>query len=204
MKTLETACKNILSSAEETTKSPAVLPSSSTKSGGLMVMTASQLVQKTPEENDKSLYHYLTHTLNLPISIEVESRFSDNGWYPVHRVKIDGMTHAQKLLALQAIKDFNAPLPAEEIIKLMYRLELITNSGKEKNDIDKKMRAAVWVEELSQYPADIVTKALKAKYRWFPSLAEIMDKCEDIMAYRKLLQQGIRFYYSDEDDNSVN
>ena len=140
----------------------------------------------------------------MPISIEVESRFSDNGWYPVHRVKIDGMTHAQNLLALQAIKDFNAPLPAEEIIKLMYRLELITNSGKEKNDIDKKMRAAVWVEELSQYPADIVTKALKAKYRWFPSLAEIMDKCEDIMAYRKLLQQGIRFYYSDEDDNSVN
>lgn len=204
MKTLEKVCKNILSSAEETTKSHAGLPCSSTKSGGLMVMTASQLVQKTPEENDKNLLHYLTHTLNLPISIETESRFSDYGWYPVRRIHIERMTHAEKMLALQAIKEFNVPLPAEEILKLMYRLELVTNTGKDKSDIDKKARAAVWVEELSRYPADIVTKAMKAKYKWFPSLAEVIDRCDNEMAYRELLRQGIRCYYSEDDDGSVN
>lgn len=140
----------------------------------------------------------------MPISIETESHFSEYGWYPVQRVHIENMSHAQKMLALQAIRDFNAPLPAEEIIKLMYRLELVTTTAKEKSDIDKKARAAVWVEELSRYPADVVTKALKAKYKWFPSLAEVMDNCDNTMAYRNLLQQGIRFYYSDEDDSSVN
>ena len=204
MKTLNKVCKNILSSAEEMTKSHAELPCSLTKGAGLMVMTASQLVQKTPEENDKNLLHYLTHTLNLPISIVTENGYSEYGWYPVYKVNIEHMTHAQKMLAMQAIKEFNVPLPAEDILKLMYRLELITNIGKDRTEVDKKARAAVWVEELSKYPADVVTKAMKAKYKWFPSLAEVMDRCDNEMAYRELLRQGIRCYYSEEDDGSVN
>lgn len=142
--------------------------------------------------------------LNLPISIEMENRYSDYGWYPAQKINIGRMTHAQKILALQAIKEFNVPLPAEEILKLMYRLELVTNTGKDKSDIDKKARAAVWVEELIKYPADVVTKAMKAKYKWFPSLAEVMDRCDNEMAYRELLRQGIRCYHAEANDGSVN
>lgn len=140
----------------------------------------------------------------MPINIVTESRFSEYGWYPVQKIHIEHMTHAEKMLALQAIKDFNVPLPAEEILKLMYRLELVTNNGKEKSDIDKKARAAVWIEELSKYPADIVTKAMKSKYKWFPSLAEVTERCDNEMAYRELLRQGIRCYYSEAEDGSVN
>lgn len=97
------------------------------------------------------------------------------------------MTAEQKEQARQVLDLYFAPLPSIEIIKLITRLQIIAPE-KEKTAIDIKARTSIWVEELSKYPADIVTMALKKKYRWFPALAEVLDYCDNEVARRKLIK----------------
>lgn len=97
------------------------------------------------------------------------------------------MTESEKEQARQAVDLYLAPLPITEIIKLITRLQIIAPE-KEKTTIDIKARTSIWLEELRKYPADIVIMALKKKYRWFPSLAEVMDYCDNEVARRKLIK----------------
>ena len=136
----------------------------------------------------------MRHTLNLSLSIATESKFTDEaGWEPVYKVKIEKLSELEREEALRAIEMFSQPLETNEILQLMARLQVISPE-KERADIDAKARAAVWVEELRLYPADIVKKALKARYRWFPSLAEVLDRCDEEMSFRKLIKDAFRFY----------
>lgn len=101
------------------------------------------------------------------------------------------MTEEQSNKAILILREFNKPLPSQQIIKLIARLQIICPE-KVKTEYDIKARTSIWVEELSKYPADVVNYVLKMKYRWFPSLAEVLDNCDNEIAYRKLLEQGIR------------
>lgn len=142
----------------------------------------------------------LKHTLKLPVNIDVESRFpAGGGWEPVYTVRIDKMTAEQRSEALKAIEAYNAPLPDKVVISLMARLAVISPE-RDKTAIDTAARAAIWCEELRKYPADVVNKALRARYRWFPSLAEVLEKCDNEVAYRKLIEMGIRCYRTGDED----
>lgn len=77
-----------------------------------------------------------------------------------------------------------------EIIKLIARLQIISPE-KDKTTIDLEARTSIWVEELRKYPADIVTMALKGKYRWFPALAEVLGCCDNEVAHRELIRKGL-------------
>lgn len=101
------------------------------------------------------------------------------------------MTQEQVEQATRVLMEFNKPLPKQQIIKLIARLQIICQE-KNKAQFDTEARTAIWVEELSKYPADVVNYVLKMKYRWFPSLAEVLDNCDNEIAYRKLLERGIR------------
>jgi hypothetical protein len=82
-------------------------------------------------------------------------------------------------------------MPAVEIAKEIARLQIISPE-KEKTVVDLKARTAIWIEELSQYPADVVMTAFRRKYKWFPTLAEIRDVCDNEVAFRNLLKMKIR------------
>lgn len=101
------------------------------------------------------------------------------------------MTKEQVEQAKQVLREFNKPLPSQQIIKLIARLQIICPE-RAKPEYDTKARIAIWVEELSKYPADVVNYALRMRYKWFPALSEVLDNCDNEMAYRKLIEQGIR------------
>ena len=126
--------------------------------------------------------------------MEVRSKIGDYGWEPDYTLNVDGMTPEKKATAMMIIESFYQPLPVQEIVKLIARLQIIAPE-REKSGIDMKARTAIWVEELSAYPADVVKKALKGRYRWFPSLAEVLEKCANEVAYRDLIKRGIRCCY---------
>lgn len=192
MKTLSEACKNTLTTARETTSLPVQPQYSLTNGGGKMIMTAQQLAQKEPIQNDRRLTAYLKHTLSLSMNVERESRFTAYGW-EAGRFKVDfgTMTKEQLRQAKQAVDSYCAPLDTKSTYALIARLQMITPE-RQRSIIDTKARAKIWCEELSKYPADVVVKVLKERYEWFPSLAEVLNKCDDEIELRRLLKEKLR------------
>lgn len=191
MKTLSQACTPILTTAEKTNNSLAPSQSSSTNKGGQMITIPQRLSQKTPKENDKILSQYLKHTLKFPLNTQRKTIITKYGAEFFDKVSFGEMTPEQISKAKSIIEKCKTPLPEQEIVKLIARLQIICPE-KEKSDYDKKARTAVWVEELSKYPADVVTYALKMRYKWFPTLSEVLDNCDNEVAYRNLLEHGIK------------
>ncbi len=191
MKTLSQACTPILTIAEKTNNSLAPSQSSLTSNGGQMIITPQQLSQKTPQENDRSLSRLLKHTLKLPLNTQRKTIFTEYGAEFVDEVKFGKMTDEQVEQAKQVLREFYKPLPSQQIIKLIARLQIICPE-KNKTQYDTEARTSIWVEELSKYPADVVTYALKMRYKWFPALSEVLDNCDNEVAYRNLLERGIR------------
>lgn len=192
MKTLFEACKATLSIADETTNSPVQYQYSLIKNGGQMIITAQQLAQNDPTDNDKSLTAYLKHTLNLSMNVERENRFTAYGWEAGKpHIELGAMTKEQLINAKYAVDSYFTPLSEKETYALIARLQMITPE-RQRNTIDTKARAKIWCEELASYPADVVVKVLKGRYEWFPSLAEVLNKCDDEVELRKLLREKLR------------
>jgi len=76
-------------------------------------------------------------------------------------------------------------------LKGLTRLQVICPE-REKSEFDKQARTKIYIEELSKYPADVVVKALMTKFKWFPSLSELLDVCDNEMAFRELVKKGLR------------
>ena len=194
MKTLSQACTPILTTAEKTNNSLAPSQSSLTNSGGQMIITPQQLSQTTPKENDQRLSQLLKHTLKLPLNTQRKTIFTEYGAEFVDEVSFGDMTQEQYDKAMLVLREFNKPLPSQQIIKLIARLQIICPE-RAKPEYDTKARTAIWVQELSKYPADIVNYVLRMRYKWFPALSEVLDNCYNEMAYRKLIERGIRVAY---------
>lgn len=191
MKTLSQACTPILTTAEKINNLPAQSQYSLTNSDGQMIIIPQQLSQKTPKENDKSLSRLLKHTLKLPLNTQRKTIFTEYGAEFVDEVRFGDMTQEQVEQATMVLREFNKPLPRQQIIKLIARLQIICPE-KNKAQFDTEARTAIWIEELSKYPADVVNYVLRMRYKWFPSLSEVLDNCDNEMAYRKLIERGIR------------
>lgn len=117
--------------------------------------------------------------------------FGDYGCEFVDDVELGEITAEQKAIAERVVQEYFKPLSSVEIAKEIARLQIIAPE-KEKTNIDLKARTAIWIEELSKYPADVVLDAFRKKYRWFPTLAEIRDVCDNEVAFRELIKRKIR------------
>lgn len=190
MKTLSTVAENILNTAKKTTNSPAESQYSLIKSDG-KIITAEKLVKTPIAENDKSLVALLKHTLKLPLNLRKKTIFGDYGCEFVDDVELGEITAEQKAIAEKVVQEYFKPLSSVEIAKEIARLQIIAPE-KEKTNIDLKARTVIWIEELSKYPADVVMSAFRKKYRWFPTLAEIRDVCDNEVAFRELIKRKIR------------
>ena len=127
----------------------------------------------------------------MPLNTQRKTIFTECGTEFVDDIKFDKMTEEQIEQAKNAIKAYSRPLTKAEIIKLIARLQIICPE-KTKNKLDTKAKTAIWIEELSKFPADVITYVLKMRYKWFPTLAEVLDTCNNEVAYRKLLERGIK------------
>ena len=192
--TSSTDLKSISDIAKQITNSPAEQLFSSTKSGGAMTTTQlsplaiQKLTERTPEENTKAAIRWLQDTHKLPITLVTSSRFTEYGTEFDTVCDTSKLTDEQKRQARDVLQKLDCPLPRLEIVKLMTRLSVIT-TGKKQEDLEALI--AIWVEELSNYPADIVANALKSKFKWFPTLAEVLDICDNEVAKRNLIKRGL-------------
>lgn len=190
MKTLSTVAENILNTAKEITNSPAESQYSLIKSVGKTI-TAETLAKVPTATNDQNLVALLKHTLKLPLKLQKKTIFGEYGCEFADDVEFGKLTEQQQVLAERAVEEYFKPLPAIEIAKEIARLQIIAPE-KEKTEFDMEARTMIWIEELSKYPADVVTDALRRKYRWFPTLAEVMDYCDNEIAFRNLIKRKIR------------
>ena len=133
----------------------------------------------------------MKYTLKLPLNLQKKTVFGEYGCEFVDDVELGEITAEQKAIAERVVDEYFKPLSSVEIAKEIARLQIIAPE-KEKAEFDLKARTVIWVEELSKYPADVVMDALRRKYRWFPTLAEVMDYCDNEIAFRMLIKRKIR------------
>ena len=127
----------------------------------------------------------------MPLNLQKKTIFGDYGCEFVDDVQLGKITEEQKTMAERILSEYYKPLSSVEIAKEIARLQIIAPE-KTKMEIDIKARTAIWIEELVKYPADIVMSAFRRKYRWFPTLAEILDVCDNEVAFRNLIKMKIR------------
>ena len=153
--------------------------------------TTKIIIAQTPTENDKSLSLMLKSTLKSCVKFKTKTVFTEHGTEYREIVLFEGLDEAAKQEAEAILARYLAPLPKDRILKGLTRLQVICPE-REKSEFDKQARTKIYIEELSKYPADVVVKALMTKFKWFPALAELLDICDNEMAFRELVKKGLR------------
>ena len=146
-------------------------------------------IAQTPMENDKSLKAMLKSTLKSGVKFSTKAIFGENGVEYREIIHFEELSQDQMRQAEEILNAFNEPLPKDRILKGLTRLQVICPE-RAKNEIDKQARAKIYSDELSNYPADVVVKALMTKFKWFPALSELLDICDNEMAFRELVKKG--------------
>lgn len=122
---------------------------------------------------------------------DIDPIYKENGIEFKEKIKFYDLTEQDKTDIDVILSGYLRPLPASKLNELIAKLTVICPE-KEKTEIDRKLRAKIYIEELSKYPADIAIEVLNKRYRWFPSLAELLDNCDEKMAFRELVKKGLR------------
>ncbi len=68
------------------------------------------------------------------------------------------------------------PLPAQEIARKLTRLKVMT-AGRKDGETDTEAQIMAYVEELQEWPADLVVKVIHpSNWKWFPAWSQIEDE----------------------------
>jgi hypothetical protein len=92
------------------------------------------------------------------------------------------------------------PAPPQLIVRELARLRMLTKAKAEAG-VDLEAMFSVLAEELAVFPADIVCSVLRRLGRtskFFPSLAEVYQACEDAVKPRRLLADTLNGFPRDD------
>lgn len=89
------------------------------------------------------------------------------------------------------LRFYETPAAPETIAKEFAVLRVSTAS-RERDEIDRKLQAEVYCQELMRYPADIAVAAMRQKWKWFPTLVEITDVADELMMDRRTIRAALR------------
>jgi len=87
-----------------------------------------------------------------------------------------------------------APAPPETAARELTRLKAMTKA-RATGDIDTRMQAAAYTEELARYPADVIVSACRywsSVETWWPSWAELKDLLDFRLRKRLALARALR------------
>jgi len=98
------------------------------------------------------------------------------------------LTNEQKLLGLQVIYEFEKPANVNDIIKLLTRLKYTTISKNDEID-NEEIRISIYTDEMLKYPADIANKALTSRFKFFPTLSELIEICDGEVLRRRIIKR---------------
>lgn len=95
--------------------------------------------------------------------------------------------------AIAILREANKPADSAFIAKELTRMRLLTKA-RPQDDIDLEMMAAIYADEMSVYPADVVMAACRkwtAMETWWPSWAELKDQLEFRMRRRREMLEAL-------------
>ena len=100
---------------------------------------------------------------------------------------------AAVLSASQMLHKALDPAPTPVILKALARLKMITNQRNQDGD-DARYQRAIYVEELSEFPSDVVIEACRKLGRhedWFPPANKIRAACHELVRWRRLTAEAL-------------
>jgi hypothetical protein len=90
---------------------------------------------------------------------------------------------------LRALELASRPCPKDEVLKELYAMSLGMARRKDQ-DTDFKMMIAVYANDLSDYPRDVILDAcgeIRREQRFFPTISDLRDACEERFEFRRAL-----------------
>ena len=165
---------------------------------------AMALVDRTAEANDASLLDGLTRLLGSPPVERKKHLISEeHGYYEVSEGFDVGKPSAETVMEARGLlAKANARLPDSEIAKEVAKTMAVTKA-RAGNSSDQQLFVEVMIEELQDFPADVMRDAFR-RYRrqetFSPSLAEIVEFCHTSSQRRRTLNKafGMRTRYGND------
>ena len=176
MKQLSAVLNNILPTANQTECVPAEQKYSLTKEDGKMITAVvEQSKVMSPAEFTDSLLTLWKQLANLPKCPKRSYRWDYTGEvrYEPPCISLDGieLTENQRSVLAEILDVACVPISKQEFAMLYAKLKVLCKWHSV--PADEKMIMAAYYDELKKYPAILVREALKPKYEWFPSYAEL-------------------------------
>lgn len=176
MKTLSEVSNNILNTAKQTESVPAVQKYSLTKEDGKMIIAKmEQSKAMSPAEYTDSLLTLWKQLANLPKCPKRSYKYDFTGEVGFEPPTIDmsgiELTDQAKQVLNEILQIAFAPISKQEFAMLYAKLKVLCKWRS--IPVDDKIIMAAYYDELKKYPAILVREALKPKYEWFPSFAEL-------------------------------
>ena len=149
-----------------------------------VALVANWLAARSPSENDMAVIQSLGEVATFAIHTEWDGERARIS--AIDRPR--GITQAQIDRLRQAVNNALTPAAEKDIVGMMAELDSVTKvrSGAQE---DLRLRVRVLTERLGEYPADVTRAILKHPWDWFPSLGELVDKAEPLVASRRALKR---------------
>lgn len=140
---------------------------------------------------DKALIASLPPTLSTRVSTATNADFEAIG---VEIANIASVPTEDLRAGLALVQRCLRPTPAAFIAKQMAACDMVTKARPE-HAMDTKARITIFVDDLSEFPADVVAEAFRwwrRTEKWSPTVADIRERCWRYASVRKSAELKLR------------
>jgi len=190
MKQLSTVLNNISITAQKTECVPVEQKYSLTKEDGKMIIQELEQFKANPAEFTDKILTLWKQLANLPKTPRRSYIFSDfDDTNPLPKIECGALDDNAISVIKQILEIVWQPISKAEFAVLYAKLKVLCKWHSV--PADEKVIMAAYYDELKKYPAVLVRAALKPKYEWFPSFAELENEMKSQGEHLLLLKQKI-------------
>ena len=138
--------------------------------GTKLLTTGSDQITAPSQTIDQELLTYLPQSVKQALASQVDRDYELTGYQMTKEV-----SQQDKDTAIKMLDKALEPLPSKTILQELTRLKLKTMARNMTTE-ELSLQLAVYVDELSEYPADIVVKVLRdwpRNSKWWPTWHEL-------------------------------
>ena len=158
------------------------------------------LAQPTPAATDKALQTSLQSSHGVALEVRREARFpKEGGYYTVAAgCSIQLKPDATPEQALERMRHAMTPPTSVQAENWLAALQVATAGGR-KSESGQELALSLYAGALTRYPADVARAACldlamieRPGGNWFPTLAEIISRCERAVGPRRVMVENLR------------
>lgn len=157
--------------------------------------TRDWLLKHDPVEVDRLLLTSLRSSLNVEVMFESRITYPEGGGFKSEiaeaKVRAPDGNFSAALVKVEASMTRPTIEQVEEWISLIEE----ATAPRRRSEAGIAVAMTFFASSLSRFPADIVRSVCEqaAKGKWFPTLGELLDRCESLSAKRSRLAEKLRF-----------